>query len=126
YRVLSGAGITTVAMRDVPEPGFDVPACLSRRAAGVPFQMRPCEYRLEDATVRPALAAQTAAARGLRNIALIDMTDLVCASAVCDVVQRGDIVYRDDDHLTATFSRRVAAVLSQRLTAAIGDLAGAR
>ena len=126
YSRLSVAGIPTIAMRDVPDPGFDVPACLSRRAARVPFQMRDCVYDLERASARPAIAAQTAAVRGLANVAVVDMNDRVCRAAVCGTVQRGVIVYRDDDHLTLAFSRAAAPVLGERLATAIARLASAR
>jgi hypothetical protein len=45
------------------------------------------------------------------------MNDRVCATARCPVIQRGNIVFRDDDHLTATFSRAEAAVLGERIVA---------
>jgi hypothetical protein len=53
------------------------------------------------------------------------MNDRVCPSTRCSVVQRGDIVFRDDDHLTATFSRAQAAVLGERLSAALSRLSRA-
>ena len=124
YRVLSGAGINTVVMRDVPRPGFDVPACLSRRAAESPFRIRECEYARDEALSAPAIAAQTAAARGLRRIAFVDMTDRLCSRSTCPVTRGGVIVYRDDDHLTASFSRAQAPTLDERIRLAIKRLGG--
>jgi peptidoglycan/LPS O-acetylase OafA/YrhL len=122
YALLSAAGIKTIALRDVPDVGFDVPACLSRRASDAPFQVRGCEYDLM-ASLRPsAIAAQTEAARGLDNVAIVSMNDRLCTRSPCAVVKRGAIVYRDDDHLTATFSRAEAAVLGERLAAAANRL----
>jgi peptidoglycan/LPS O-acetylase OafA/YrhL len=122
YALLSSAGIMTVALRDVPDAGFDAPACLSRRANGAPFQMRGCRYDLGESLRPRAIAAQSAAARGLRNVAIVSMNDRVCSRSPCAVVQRGTIVYRDGDHLTAAFSRAEAPVLGARLTAAINRL----
>jgi peptidoglycan/LPS O-acetylase OafA/YrhL len=118
YSLLSNAGITTVALRDVPNAGFDVPSCLSRRASGAPFQLRNCEYELGESLRPSAIAAQTNAARGLPNVTLVDMTDQLCSTNRCNVVQHGEIVYRDGNHLTAAFSRAVAPVLGERIAAA--------
>jgi hypothetical protein len=124
YGILSSAGIKTIAMRDVPDAGFDAPACLSRRASGAPFQIRDCVYDGADGLRPSAIAAQQAAASGLRNIAIVSMNDRVCSRSPCAVVQRGNIVFRDSDHLTAAFSRAEAPVLGARITAALAGLPG--
>jgi hypothetical protein len=122
YGMLSQAGIKTIAMRDVPDVGFDAPACLSRRASGAPFQLRDCTYELADGLRPSAVAAQTAAARGLSNVVLLSMNDRVCPRSPCSVVQRGSVVFRDDDHLTTAFSRAEGPVLGARIVAAISAL----
>jgi len=122
YSMLSSAGITTIVMRDVPDVGFDVPACLSRRAAGAAFQVRECEYRREEALSAPAIAAQNEAARGLGRVAIVDMTDRLCSRSPCPVTRQGVIVYRDGDHLTASFSRAQAPTLDDRIRLAIKRL----
>jgi peptidoglycan/LPS O-acetylase OafA/YrhL len=122
YSLLSSARINTIVMRDVPQPGFDVPACLSRRAAGAPFRMRECEYDRDESVSPRAIAAQNEAARGLDRVAFVDMTDRLCARSPCAVALRGTVVYRDDDHLTATFSRAEAPVLGARISAAVSRL----
>ena len=122
YGILSSAGINTLVIRGTPVAGFDAPACLSRRAANAPFRIRPCEYDRAEALHPRAIAAQNDAARGLDRIAFVDMNDRVCPSARCSVVQRGIIVFRDDDHLTASFSRTQASVLGERLGAGLEQL----
>jgi hypothetical protein len=120
YGVLSRASITTLVIRDVPRVGFDVPGCLSRRASHALFTGKPCEYDRERSLNRRAVQAQTEAARGMRHVALVDMNDRICSGPRCQVVQRGAIVYRDSDHLTATFSQGEATVLGDRIEAALG------
>jgi peptidoglycan/LPS O-acetylase OafA/YrhL len=44
----------------------------------------------------------------------VDMSDYLC-SDYCPVVVDDVFMYRDEDHLTATFARELAAVLQQRL-----------
>jgi hypothetical protein len=122
--MVTRAGINTIVIRDTPETPFDVPACLSRRAARAPFA-RACDYDRASSLSPSAIAAQTDAARGLGRVAFVDMTDRVCATARCSVIQRGRIVFRDDDHLTATFSRAEAPILGQRIAAGLKALGAA-
>ncbi len=117
YSKLSSAGINTVVIRGTPRPGFDPPACLSRAASGAPFKRR-CDYDRAESLHPPAIAAQNDAARGLDHIAFVDVNDRICPTARCSVVQRGSIVYRDDGHLTATFSLAEAPILGARIVAA--------
>jgi peptidoglycan/LPS O-acetylase OafA/YrhL len=117
YSRLTSAGITTVVIRGTPRTWFNVPSCLSRRAAQVPFA-QACEYERERSTLPVAIAAQNEAAKGL-PIRFVDMNDQICASKWCSVVRNGVVVFTDDNHLTASFSRSVAPVLGARLDAAL-------
>jgi hypothetical protein len=113
YQRLAEAGIPTIVMRGTPRTPFDVPACLSRRAASLPFS-RDCTYLLDRAFIAEARRAQDAAARGL-PVRFIDMNDQVCAQSPCPTVQRGIVMFTDDNHLTASFTRSLAPVLGARL-----------
>jgi hypothetical protein len=106
-----------VAIRGTPRTWFDVPGCLSRRAAALPFA-QPCTYERARSLAPAAVAAQAAAARGL-PIRFVDMNDQICATSECPVVRNGVVVFTDDNHLTASFSRSVAPVLGERLAAAL-------
>lgn len=117
YERLTAAGIRTIVLRDVPRTGFDVPGCLSRRAARLPLA-RPCTYERGASLSYTAVAAQDAAARGL-PVHLIDMNDQLCDTPRCQVVRNGAIVFTDDNHLTASFSRSIAPVLGQRVADAM-------
>lgn len=118
YGRLARAGIPMIAIRGTPRTWFDVPACLSRREARLPFA-GDCTYDRTDALSRVAYDAQTRAATGL-PVRFIDMNDQICPTATCSPVQRGTIVFTDDNHLTASFSRTMAPVLSRRL----GEITG--
>jgi hypothetical protein len=124
YARLSAAGIPVVAVRGTPRTWFNVPSCLSRRAAGLPFSP-PCDYVRATSLSRVAFDAQTAAARGL-PVALVDMNDAICppAAARCPVVRNGAVVFTDDNHLTASFSRSMAPVFGARVRAAVAQLGG--
>jgi hypothetical protein len=86
--------------------------------------MKRCEYDRAASLHPVAIAAQNDAARGLDHIAFVDVNDRVCPSARCSVVQRGSIVFRDDGHLTATYSLAEAQVLSARIERAMVRLRG--
>jgi len=118
YQRLAGAGITTVAIRGTPRTGFDVPGCLSRRAATLPFA-KACEYDRSRSLSPLAIAAQNDAARGL-PIRFLDMNDQICATPLCSVVRNGIVVFTDDNHLTASFTRSLAPVLGVRMAQALG------
>jgi hypothetical protein len=124
YARLSAAGIRTIVLRDVPRTGFDVPACLSRRAARLPFA-GDCTYERATSLSRVAIAAQDAAVRGL-PVHVLDMNDRICDVPRCEVVRNGAIVFTDDNHLTASFSRTLAPALGERVAAAMHVGGGAR
>ena len=117
YRRLSKLGVAVVVLRDVPWSPFDVPACLSRQAAGLPFAT-DCRFTPDRAFIAKARRAQDVAARGL-PIRFVDMNDRICPpTGRCATARDGMILYTDDDHLSATFSRSLAPVLGLRLAAA--------
>ena len=93
-------------------PGSMCPSCLSRRASGAPFSDKPCEYDFARSLVPSAVAAQNdGGARlcdgGVRRHERPGVRLARCAP----VVRNGAIVFRDGNHLTATFSRDEAPVL---------------
>jgi hypothetical protein len=125
YARLAGAGIPVVAIRGTPRPGFDVPACLSRQAAGLPMA-HSCAYEREEALHYGARAAQLSAARDVAArglpVAAIDLVDQVCPAARCGVVRDGVIQFTDDNHLSASFTRSAAGALGTRLDAALAAM----
>ncbi len=117
YARVTGAGIPTVAIRGTPRTPFDVPACLSRRAARLPFAS-DCTYDRAASLSATAYRAQSEAARGL-PVRFVDMNDAICATARCSVVAANGVVkFTDDNHLTASFTRVLAPTLGARIDAA--------
>jgi peptidoglycan/LPS O-acetylase OafA/YrhL len=123
YARLTAAGLRVVVVRGTPRTWFDVPACLSRRAARLPFADE-CSYAREASLNASARAAQDAAARGL-PIRFLDMNDQICAAPRCGVMHDGLVIFTDDNHLTASFSRSMAPVFGDRLATALGWMSGA-
>ena len=51
----------------------------------------------------------------------VDMNDALCATATCATTRNGLVLFTDDDHLTATFTRSVGSVLGDRISLALGE-----
>jgi peptidoglycan/LPS O-acetylase OafA/YrhL len=113
YKRLSHAGLKVIVLRDVPLVPFDVPSCLSRRAAGLLFA-GDCTFTPDDSYITQARLAQNIAAFGL-DIRFADMSDQVCPTSPCATMRGEVVVYTDDDHITATFARAVGETLGQRV-----------
>jgi hypothetical protein len=105
-----------VVMEDVPWPYVDVPSCLSQNRRDVEKCAFPRSHRsdLDEALVK----AEEAAAGKL--VEHLDMSDVICPKATCQVVSStGQIKYRDQHHLTAGYSATLWPVLARRLEAAL-------
>jgi len=115
YTRLDRMGIDIIVLRDVPAVPFDVPSCLSRRAARLPFAT-DCTFRPDRDFITRAHRAQDIAARGL-PVRFVDMNDLVCGAGPgrCATERDGMVLYTDDDHITRVFSHSLGGVLGDRV-----------
>jgi hypothetical protein len=95
---------------DTPRPNGDPPACLSRHHDDTLACTTPRAEAL--AVDRAAEERGVAAASGA---AYIDPTAWVCPSEPCPVVLGRILVYRDGNHMTATFAAALAARLEGEL-----------
>ena len=107
-------GLKTLAISDVPRAGFDVPICLSRAAAHS-WSARDCVVTREAALNEDARQAESAATRGLKNARLLDFADKICAGAFCQSIIGGEVVFRDNNHLTSKFARELAPFLEREM-----------
>ena len=98
-------GATTILV-DTPDPGRDVPACLSKH----PDDVRACLFTQDDADNREIGIAERVAAE-VSGATLIDLTGEICAAWPCSPISESVLIYRDEDHMTETFSRTLAAPL---------------
>ena len=117
YAALDRLGIEVIVFRGTPWVPFDVPSCLSRRAAGLPLATS-CRFRPDGDYLARARRAQDRAARGL-NVRFIDLGDQVCGAGSCETERGRMVLFSDDNHLTRSFSQSLAAVLGERLEAAL-------
>jgi len=96
----------TALLVDTPDPGRDVPACLSKH----PSDIRACLFTQDDADNREIGIAERVAA-DVSGATLIDLTANICTEWPCSPISGSVLIYRDEDHMTETFSRSLAAPL---------------
>jgi hypothetical protein len=96
----------TAILVDTPEPGRDVPACLSKH----PSDIRACLFTQDAADNREIGIAERVAAE-VSGATLIDLTSEICGAWPCSPISESVLIYRDEDHMTETFSRSLAAPL---------------
>lgn len=111
---LDSLGLKIIVLADVPRAGFNVPTCLSRALAhGRPTQDCMLQRNLSlDSNVREAEAN---AASRLGSVRIVDFSDELCSGSVCPAVIGGQVVYRDTNHLTATFARTFSSQFAVRV-----------
>ena len=68
-----------------------------------------------------APSPEVAAARGQPSVHVLDLTDWICPTEECAMVIGGALVFRDDSHLTATYSRSLSGVLGARLADVLAE-----
>ncbi|WP_326560066.1 acyltransferase family protein [Micromonospora sp. NBC_01796] len=105
---LADADLPTIVLRGTPQPGRDVPECVT----GHRQRLTECTAKRETALAGIG-PVQEKAASGLDGVHLINLNDAICPAARCAPVIGGILVYRDNEHLTASY----AASLSPRLRA---------
>ncbi len=113
FTALANQGVQVRYIRDTPITNFDVTGCLAQ--AEWDGHTR-CEGSLPAEALSPEVyAAEVKAAEGLNKVKFLDLSDQLCGSDRCYLEVSGQVIYRDGDHLTATFSRSLARALFQRL-----------
>lgn len=106
---LSGA---TAILVDTPDPGREVPACLSKHMGDI----RPCLFARDDSDNQEIGVAERVAAE-VSGARLIDLTSEICGTWPCSPVHGNLLIYRDADHMTKTFSRTLAPQLGAEIVA---------
>lgn len=114
---LSPAAHSVVILSATPELGFDGLRCLSMRAhwpKWLPIE-KHCSRTIKPVTKHSVLTLLRTAAKPYANVHVIDMRSHICPDDRCHAELHGHIVYRDGQHLTATFIKTLAQPLRQSL-----------
>ncbi|MBF6301846.1 acyltransferase [Nocardia amamiensis] len=115
---LAERGLNVLAIRDTPwlrRDGVRYRAidCLAQQGDRISCGM-PRTAALDE--VNPALEF----AASLPNVFPLDLSDAVCEREVCAVAEGNILIYHDEHHLTASYSRSLAPELGRRLSPILG------
>ena len=115
-RSLNAAAALVVLLRDTPRPDIDVPICLSRTSIHpLLFPANTCYVPEQQALAQTVWQAEISAAR-FEHVSILDMTDNFCRDGQCPPMLNGMVVYRDGNHITATFAASLAPTLANELS----------
>jgi hypothetical protein len=114
FVALTSQGMKIRFVRDTPFSNYDATVCLAQAEWDGHTQ---CEGALPAQALNPAVyVVEKRAAEDLGNVSFLDLSDQICGPDRCNLVVGGQVVYRDGDHMTASFSRSLATVFFQRLS----------
>jgi peptidoglycan/LPS O-acetylase OafA/YrhL len=110
---LAEAGVRVVPIVDVPVYADSTDACVTQSAGTLASTSKCSTTRSDALTVHEDRYEDAAETLGMETI---DLTGTFCGDASCPAVIGHTIVYRDTaSHLTATFSRTLAASLAEEI-----------
>jgi len=104
-------------IRPTPELPFSGPDCLEPRSAVYSWlKIRSsCTARIHSTRFKRVYHWLEIAAHGFPNVETVDMTRFICPHKLCHAALDGKIVFRDHEHLTATFARSLTPDLAHQL-----------
>ncbi|MGQ3050651.1 MAG: acyltransferase family protein [Roseateles sp.] len=109
---LQRTGAQVGYLKDIPFPGFNVPACYARASWRNWSVDEACTYLAadEEARVGPlATAEEEVLVR--RGAAFINLSHAICDGPVCPTARNGLIMFKDRNHLTEEFALSLAPAL---------------
>jgi len=119
-RVASSVG-GVVLIPGIPRLSFDGPSCLEdswRFSFRLSEGERECEEALTETQPDEVAGYLRQAALGFANVNVLELGDLVCPNRRCAAQTPGGIaIYRDNDHVTASFALSLAPAMRARLGA---------
>jgi peptidoglycan/LPS O-acetylase OafA/YrhL len=121
WSALRAANVPFAVLADTPRPGINVPECVSAN----PDSLSKCAVdRLKaEQNGTPDLMY---AAEAVGGVPVIDLNRMICPESRCAPIIGDVLVYRDTNHLTATYAESLAGALEAeliklRLPTATGD-----
>lgn len=109
-RRLQRAGARVVLIRDQHQTPVDFLECVGRHRKNPNAR---CSFKPDNGRDRRGFDYR--AARQVKGVRLIDPAPLFCPGSRCPVVRGNILIYRDNYHITATYSRSIAPWLAKRL-----------
>jgi len=117
------AATKVVILQDPPLPGINdkAPTCLSANIN----DYRKCNYS-RSRGFSSSMGTREKAAAAATGAGLIDLTATICpGTGSCPIVQNGIIMWRDEQHLTATYATTLGPAIDIQLAAILSSWAAA-
>jgi peptidoglycan/LPS O-acetylase OafA/YrhL len=108
WKPLAERGTKIVAIRDNPRPRADYLACIDAHPSD---SATACAR--DESNALHFFDGQPAAVKLVPNASLLDLTPYFCREQTCDPVIGHVIVYRDQNHLTSSYTRTLAPYLRE-------------
>lgn len=105
WPALQRAGIAVASIKDVPNMKFDSGECLAAKK-------EPCRIPITEG-FRPDPMVEVT--KRVPGSLLLDLTDHICGDEFCDSVVGNMIAWRDEHHLTATYSKALAPYVGEQI-----------
>lgn len=114
---LSPSTKQVIVMSPTPELGFNGLNCLAAKTHSPSWlpEIYPCTSPLKSETENDVFNWLKKAARPFPNVQILDFRNQICPDKKCHARIGKQIVYRDSQHLTASFVQSLAAVVQRRL-----------
>ncbi|PPF82220.1 acyltransferase [Subtercola sp. Z020] len=109
WKPLLDAGIPVISIRDSPRPDTLIPDCVAKNTT----TLSSCMFSKKD-TLREN-GAEVRAVALAPGSTLLDLTPAICPGDLCPAVMDGLLMWRDGNHLTATFSATLDKFFAQSL-----------
>ncbi|WP_433665292.1 acyltransferase family protein [Nocardia sp. CA-128927] len=115
---LRATGANVLVLGPIPDPHSTAPTCLSDHLDDALACAPTRQVAVNDVGIAAERAAATAG-----GAQYVDLTELFCTTARCPLINRNNLIYRDDNHLTVTYAKAltpIVAALADRALAAPG------
>lgn len=115
--VLSPAVGRIYVLRGTPYLSFDGPSCLSTHKGRPKWldSLQTCSTPAFDEHGQQVFGWLREAASRYANVRMLSMNDAVCPQGTCGAEYAGTVVFRDNQHLTASFAKSLAPQLALRM-----------
>ena len=113
WKQLSRAGSQVLVIKDAPQPRTDVVGCVSQHYDD------PAVCATPRTTAMSSHDLVQVAARGLKHVRVLDLTDRFCNAKVCPAVIGDVLVYIDGNHIGKTYADTLLPDIDPALVEAV-------
>ncbi|MGC1548743.1 MAG: SGNH hydrolase domain-containing protein [Rhodanobacter sp.] len=117
-KAVSASSTHIYVLRGTPHLPFDGPDCLAEHNGRPNWfgLQRSCRALSDDEHTDQVYAWLQQAGSRFQNVKTLDMNDLICPQGECDAERQGLVVFRDSQHMTATFAASLGSALQSRMS----------